>query len=259
MEKQFVLYRKLPLLLSHRIPERAPPALSFPTKIEAMASVFTSRATKNKLSVTPKPPVYTEEYIKKVHTFLIENVMPEKLYIKISWNVTNEKYYGPGLTVFLVYALIKSLEKFYEEEFSTLDRTEIYSKILFEQGFPLTEAKSLIQYFETEKASLFSITEERQEFMANPISIEITRKSIVVPPSTSFPNILLDYLSKLSSVLVVEFSNIFSSKNINDTIGYYLRANNSIWNILYNYYPTDYKILLLPGHPSEILEARLLL
>ncbi len=254
-----MLYRKLPLLLSHRIPDRAPPALSFPTKIEAMASVFTSRAAKNELSIIPKPPVYTDEYIKKVHTFLVENVLPEKLYIKISWNTAKKKCYGPGLTVFLIYALIKGLEKFYEEEFSTSDRTEIYSKILFEQGFPLTEAKSLIHYFETEKATLFSITEEKQEFMAEPINIEITRKSVIVPPSTAFPNILLDYLSKLSSVLVVELSSVFSSKNINDTTGYYLRANNSIWNIIYNYYPRDSNTLLLPGHPSEILEAHLLL
>lgn len=250
-----IVRKNIPILISHRIPQRNPPALAFPTRESHVVLVELRESRANRINIKGDVNETVTRCLKKLFNVLKSEVLPEPLSVTIR---LEDSAYRLGVLATVTHQIVLSLEGYYKEEFTREDRIEITARLIAEQGIELSEARALAYAIEHGKPALYSVSEGPVVLEGKPVDVRFLKKVRAKRLAKSPPGILLDYAAKLSSHVIVQLLGLLSgtSKEREEEI-YTLRASNSIWYILYGVKPSSKPVLLLPSLPGELVEAEI--
>jgi|GEM_PF-6635893 len=246
--------KQIPILISHRIPQRKPPVLAFPTRESRVVLVGLKESNASSITIEGNVSRTIAKRLKTLFETLKAEVLPGPLSLTLR---VEDSAYRLGLLAAITHQIVLSLESYYKEEFTCEDRKEITSQLIAVHGVDLNEARALAHAIEHSKPALYSMSEGAVVLEGEPIDVRFLKRIRVKAQAESPPGILLDYAAKLSSYVIVQLLEAFLQTSRERLVRgegvYAMRASNSLWHILYGVKLPSKPVLLLPSLPGELV------
>lgn len=249
---------KIPLLITVRIPDRAPPTLSAVTDHEVSVQLTICGAPRASVTITPAPHILVREFLEETFYYLADEVLPDTLKVKMSWKGPAD--YKLGLSASLVFALVRSLESYYMEHFSDEDLIGILTSLYRERGIGSVESNALARSLVKSSSSLVSSSGESVELGTLRLRMKPGRELQVSPLiGGTVDSELLDLLAKASSLTVFKIASMMVGNNLDnsrESLLLSVRFYNNIWKTLYDVKSENrensYPFIIAPSLPGTI-------
>ena len=264
-ELLYLAEKRIPVLIGHRIPDRAPPVICYPARTENVTVRVSYKESRKKgVLIKPNPGHVPGSFLENVISYLLNEAVPDNIKLLINWK--GSKQYRLGLVGSIVYVAIRALETLYGETFKRDERIGILSSLLMEKGISKVESEALATCLEQEAATITSNTGEKVVYETEGLPLSFTyivrpslRKN--VPRDREF----LDLMAKVSSLTLIQLirklGGIEQETLQGLAVGELIVFYNSIWGTLYEItrrHP-GYRenLIILPSLPGEAMVARL--
>ncbi|MEM1619484.1 MAG: hypothetical protein QXU52_01865 [Fervidicoccaceae archaeon] len=254
--------KRAPLLISHRVPGRDPPALAYPT-LDVISLRVEARAGSRASSVIARGPAEVRREVELVFDSLAREVLPTP--VEIELKVSGARRLGAMTTTALAaHSIIIALERFFEVGFTREERTSILAALLVERGSTHTEALALANAIELDKPVIYSAAEGLLELEGEPVALGGMRR-VKLERLKGYPTYLLDYAAKLSARVVAALARLLpklaSGEELSDEDITMLRSSNSLWHVLHGarvpMVNRERVKLTIPSLPGEAVEVEI--
>ncbi len=264
-ELLYLAEKRLPVLIGHRIPDRAPPVICYPARTESITiRVSYQESRKKGVILRPNPGHALGSFLVNVLSYLMNEAVPDNIRLMISWE--GIKDYRIGFAGSIVYVAIRALETLYGETFERDERIAILSSLLMEKGISKVESEALATCLEWDTATIVSNSGEKINYETDGLPLKfVYRVKPSLRKNVSRDREFLDLMAKVSSLTLIQLINRLSKAELEtlqgSAVGELVVFYNSIWGTLYKVerrHP-GYRenLIILPSLPGEAVVARL--